>query len=133
RAATAIDLHAADIDRQAGIEPDDAAKGRRVHGGIALRKDDIIDALFRDSSSLQQATHNGGAQFLNGEWLELSAEAANGGSYGFADDGFAHGGLHSVVVRGQSLSAGYRDWPGGAARGSADNGGPRSASGDAPI
>ena len=90
-AATPVDLHAADFDRQARIERDHAAKRRRVHRRITLRKDHIVHLVLRQAGARHQSFDNCRAEHMRVDILERAAEAADRRADRFTDHDIAHG------------------------------------------
>ena len=90
RPAAAVDLHARNRHRQAGIQRHDASDRGGLAAGVAVPQDDVLHRVGRQPGSVEQPLEGRDAEVNGTEGLEHSAVAADRRPHGFTDDGLAH-------------------------------------------
>ncbi|OLT14176.1 hypothetical protein BJF79_03200 [Actinomadura sp. CNU-125] len=88
--AAAVELGAADLDGQPGVQRGDAADRGGVGVGVALSEDDFVDRVAGQAGALDERPDDGGGQLDRRDGLQYPAEPADRGPQRLADDRFAH-------------------------------------------
>ena len=90
RSAAAVDLHAGNRHRQAGVQRHHTTDCGCLAVGVAMSEDHVAHHLGRDSGPVEQPLQRGDREVDGGQRFEHAAIAPDRRPQGFADNNFAH-------------------------------------------
>src|SRR5215203_1866018 len=90
--AAAVDLDAGRGDRQPRVERGHPADRGRLHRGVAVAEDHVLDRLRRQTGALDERADHRRGELLDRHVPQRSTEAPDRGPQRLADDRISHGG-----------------------------------------
>ena len=90
RAAAPVDLQPGRGDGEPRVERHDPADRGRLHRGVAVAEQHVVDGGRVESGALEQRPHDGGGQLVRRDVAQCAAEAADRRAQRLADDRVTH-------------------------------------------